>query len=540
MKKLVLGIAAAGALVGLGLSASPIAAVPQPVAAPAAAPAAQGPKCQLKTPTASAYCESVVMATVTKPTNLDPSKPRAVTDYQIMYPQQGLLWRLDENLIPRMDLLKSQTVSRDGLTITQELKPGLKYSDGTPVEARDVVTSFNRWKASGQSSSFIAKVIDVTATSSTGVVWRLNSPFPDFPYVMAAQFLFINPTDRLLANPDAYFRNPVSAGPMMLSQWTPGADTMTVVANPNYWAKPKVGQITFQAIPDAASRLLNLTQGSVDYVFDLAYTGVGAVDKSKVRVYGHPLPGTYQLTTNMAKAGPLQDVFARQAISAAIDRQKVAKVGFFGTVAPSCSNTFRKGNPYFVCALPSQGRQNLKLAKELLAKSGTPNGFEFNLTVWARPAWPEAAQIIAQDLAKIGIKANITVKQDTVAIQDLTSGNFEMQFSGNNAPTPILQMLNWYAPGGAWTGWGRVNDPVITQTLNQAASATSPSAVRALLLKANQQAYGNSIHIPVADRAVISATRLPQGIVQATTPGEWLFVGTTPALSAQKAPPGIG
>jgi hypothetical protein len=101
-------------------------------------------------------------------------------------------------------------------------------------------------------------------------------------------------------------------------------------------------------------------------------------------------------------------------------------------------------------------------------------------------------------------------------------------------------MLNWYAPGGAWTNWGRVNDPVITETLNQAASAKSAAAVRALLLKANQQAYGNSIHIPIADRAVISATRLPAGMMQATAPGEWLTVATTPALSSQKAPPGIG
>ncbi|WP_373069373.1 ABC transporter substrate-binding protein [Gemmatimonas sp.] len=480
------------------------------------------------------------MATVTKPTNLDPSKPRAVTDYQIMYPQQGLLWRLDQNLIPRMDLLKDEKVSKDGLTITSTLKSGLKYSDGTPVEARDVVTSFNRWKASGQSSSFIAKVVGATATNATTVVWNLTGALPDWPYLAAAQFLYINPTDRLMADPVAYFKAPVSAGPMMLEQWTPGADTMTLTANPNYWAKSKVGKITIQAIPDGASRLLNLKQGAVDYVFDLAYTGVGEVEKNKVRVYGHPLPGTYQLTTNMAKKGPLQDVFARQAISAAIDRDKVAKIGFFGTVAPACANTFRVGNPYFLCALPSKGKQNLELARQLLAKSGTPNGFAFDLTVWARAAWPEAALIIAQDLAKIGITANITVKQDTVAIQDLQAGNYEMQFSGNNAPTPILQMLNWYSPGGAWTNWSKVNDPGLVATLNAAASARTPGQIRALLLKANQQAYGNSVHIPIADRAVISASRLPKGIMETTTPGEWLVVATTPSLSTQKAPPGIG
>ena len=499
-----------------------------------------GPLCTIKTPLATANCPSVVMATVTKPTNLDPSLPRAVTDYQIMYPQQGLLWRYDVNLVPRMDLLAKQDVSKDGLTIIQELKPGLVYSDGkTPVVAQDVVTSFNRWQVSKQSSSFIAKIASVKANSATQVVWTLSSPMPDFPYVMAAQFLFINPTGPLLADPKEYFKHPMSAGPMVMSEWTPGADSMTIVANPYYWAKSKVGQIKFAAIPDAASRYLNLQQGAVDYIFDMGYTGVGTYDKKVITVGGHPQPGTYALTTNMGMAGsPLLDVYARQAISAAIDRAKVARIGFFNTVAPSCANTFRMGNPYFQCALPNQGKQDLVLAKQLLAKSATPNGFTMDLTVWNRPAWPEAAQIIAADLAKIGITANIIVKQDTVAIADMTAGNYQMEFSGNNAATPILQMLNWYAPGGSWTTWGRVNDPGITATLNAAGSATRPADIKALLLKANQQAYGNSIHIPIADRAVVSATRLPAGVMQATTPGEWLVVATEPALSTQKGPVG--
>jgi ABC-type transport system substrate-binding protein len=354
---------------------------------------------------------------------------------------------------------------------------------------------------------------------------------------MAAQFLFINPTAPLLADPVAYWQHPVSAGPMMLKEWTPGADTMTIVANPNYWAKSNVRQIKFVALPDASSRLLNLIQGSVDYVFDLSGLSVGSIDKKVVRAYGHALPGTYALTTNNAKVGsPLLDVYARQAISAAIDRTKIAKIAFLRTVKESCSNTFRAGNPYFQCALPNEGKQNLTLARQLLAKSATPNGFKFDLTVWNRPGWPDAALIIAQDLAKIGITANIIVKQDTVAIQDLTSGNFDMQFSGNNSPTPILQMLNWYAPGGSWTAWGRVNDPALTQTLMSAASATSTVVIKKLMLQANRQAYANSIHIPVADRAVMSASRLPLDVMQAVSPGEWLYVSTTPTLSKQKGP----
>jgi len=470
--------------------------------------------------------------------NLDPMKARAVTDYQVAYPMQGLLWRFDQNLVPRMDLVAKQDVSKNGLTVIQELKPGLKYSDGTPILAVDAVTAWRKQVEAKQSAAFFAKVTNVVANSPTQIVWTLNSPMPDFNWLMANQAMFLNPTEKL-KDPN-YWKAPVSGGPMMIQSWTPGADSMVQVANPNYWAKPKVQQITYVAIPDAATRKLALQSGQVDYVFDLAYQGVQDLDKNTIRWWAHALPGTYMMTTNMLKtASPLANVKNRQAISAAIDRQKVAKVAFFGTVLPSCAQTFIKGNPYAQCVLPNQGKQDLELAKKLLAEAGNPDGFSFDLTVWARPAWPEAAQIIAQDLAKVGITARITVKQDTVAIADMNAGNFEMMFSGNNAPTPYLQLANWFGPGGAWQYWSKVNDPVVVAAIDTLGSAMNPVAAKQALAAANRAAYGNSVHIPVADRAVISGTRLPNELVQATIPGEWLYVATTPLLSTQKGPAGF-
>ena len=529
MRRRFLKVAAAGAITALlGV------VLPQ-----TAATAATGTNCNIKAPLDKSQCQAVTMATVSKIANLDPMKPRAVTDYQVAYPIQGLLWRFDENLVPRMDLLAKQDVSKDGLSVFQTLKPGLKYSDGTPILAQDVVTAWAKQIEAKQSAAFFAKISNVVATSPTTVTWTLKTPMPDFNWLMANQAMYLNPTDKL-KDPN-YWKAPVSAGPMMIQSWTPGADTMVQVANPNYWAKPKVQQITYVAIPDAATRKLALQSGQVDYVFDLAYQGVQDLDKNTIRWWAHALPGTYQMTTNMAQASgsPLLNVYNRQAISAAIDRQKVAKVAFFNTVLPSCAQTFIKGNPYHQCVLPNQGKQDLALAKKLLAQAGNPNGFAFDMTVWARPAWPEAAQLIAQDLAKVGITANITVKQDTVAIADMNAGKFQMMFSGNNAPTPYLQLLNWMCPGGAWQNWSKMNDPVVCAAIDTLGSATNPTAAKNALAAANRASYGNSVHIPVADRAVISGSRLPTGLLQATIPGEWLYVATTPLLSTQKGPAGF-
>jgi oligopeptide transport system substrate-binding protein len=130
-----------------------------------AANAATGTNCSIKNKLDNSQCQAVTMATVSKVANLDPMKARAVTDYQVAYPIQGLLWRFDENLIPRMDLLAKQDVSKDGLSVFQVLKPGLKYSDGTPIQAQDVVTAWQKQVEAKQSTSFFAKVANVVATS---------------------------------------------------------------------------------------------------------------------------------------------------------------------------------------------------------------------------------------------------------------------------------------------------------------------------------------------------------------------------------------
>lgn len=502
------------------------------------ASAATGPNCNVNTPVARAQCGAVSFATVSKVNNLDSTRPQAVTDYQVAYPIQGLLWRFDENLVPRMDLLSRQVTSPDGRTITQTIKPNANYSDGTPVTAADVVAAWRSKVDARVYSSFFQKIVNVEAVNQKTVRWTLNSPMPDFNWLMANQAMFLNPADR--RNDPNYWNAPVSAGPMMIESWTPGSDTFVQKVNPNYWAKPKLNQITFQAIPDAATRKLALQSGQIDYVFDLAYQGVQDLDKRTIKWWAHALPGTYQLTTNTAKAGsPLLNAKNRQAISAAIDRKKVADVAFFGTVLPSCAQTFIKGNPYHQCVLPNDGKQDLALARKLLGEAGNPNGFSFDLTVWARPGWVEAAQLIAQDLAKVGIQARITAKQDTVAIADLNSGNYEMQFSGNNQPTPYLQLLNWFGIGGAWQNWSKENNPTLIAAVENLGSARNATAAKAALRAANRAAYASSVHIPVADRAVISGTRLPRQLMEAVTPGEWLYVATTPSLSSQQGPAGF-
>ena len=493
-----------------------------------------GPNCTLTTPTASAYCGTIVMAIGGRTNSLDPANGGPNTDYQPAYPQQGLIYRQDRNLTPRMDLIEAETVSADGLTITQRLKKGVKYSDGSAVLAEDAVLAYQRWKQSGISSAYVAKIIDAKPEGDDQIIWTLSTPYPDFKYALASQFMGIHPKKQIDAKgATEYFKQPVSAGPLMLAEWTPGTDLMVLKANPHYWAKPQVQELRIVVIPDGTSRLLALQQGSVDYVYTLPLNAKAQVDAAKINVFPQAEPGTFMLAVNNYAGQPneaLKDKHVRQAMSLVLDRKKMTEIAFFGIAEPACAYAFKPGNPYFACTLPNNGTPDLAAAKAKLAETKWAKGFEFEMIVPARPQWAEAAQVVAADLAKLGITANVKPLPDADISTRIRARNYELVFFRNAAATPILQLQNWFAPGGAWSVNSGFADPAAQAILTEAGSSTDVGKIKELVRKVELLGVEDGSYMPLSSQFSLSGMRYARGVLEAVTPGEWLFVKTIPPL----------
>lgn len=493
-----------------------------------------GPDCTLSTPADKAKCGTINMVIGARTTSLDPVAGGPSTDYQPMYVQEGLLFRYDENLVPRLDLAASEDISADGKTITIKLRDDAKYSDGTPVVAEDVVYALERWKEKGLSSAFIAPIASAAAPSADTVVFTLTSPYPDFRHAMASHFMGIHPKKQIVdKTPAEYFKKPVSAGPMMLEEWAAGTDLMVIKANPNYWAKPLVDEIRISVIPDPTSRLLALQQGAVDYVYTLPLNSASQVDASQVTVFNHAEPGTFMLATNRYEGQPneaLKDNKVRQAMALAIDRERLADIGFFGIPEPACAYAFKPGNPYFQCSLPNDGKPDLAAAKAKLAETKWPDGFTFEMIVPARPQWAEAAQVVAADLAKIGITAVVKPLPDAEITTRIRSKAFELVFFRNAVQTPILQLRNWFFPGGAWSVNSGFDNPEFAALLAEAGASTDAAKIKDLLHKLELMAIEDSTYIPLTSQFSLSGIRHARGVVEAVTPGEYLFIRTDPPL----------
>ena len=505
------------------------------------AQAATGAKCTVKSKSSNAACDLVIYGALHRVQSIDPLVPvGGYTEGQMAYLVQGKLYRYDSSGKPRRDLVATSETSADGKTVTHTLRDA-KYSDGSAIVAADVVNSYERWSNSKRSASYIDAVDKVVAKDSKTLVWSLKRPYPDFNFALAQEFLGIHPAGKT-DTPEkaaAYFKNPVAGGPMMVKTFVPGTDTFVLVANPNYWAKSLVKELRVVTIPDGNTRLAAFQAGSIDYAMELPLAAKTIKwDKTKYRVTGEQDSGTFMLAFNLGVNQPnkaLTDPRVRQAISMAVNRAAIMRTAFSNLGKPNCGQQFNFNNDYVVCSLPKNGLPDRDGARKLLKAAGYPNGFKVKMNVPNRIFWQDAAQVVKDSLRLVGIDVTIDmVTPDTAITPVINKRDWEMMWFGNNAATPILQLSNWFKPGGVWAANANVPDSALVETaklLNEASASESAAVIKAKLEAVEKIAFELSAFIPIGNRFYLSGSRIGDNIAEALLPGQLQFVlATNPAL----------
>ncbi len=504
--------------------------------------AISGSNCNLKSKPSNASCDVFTYGALHRVQSLDPINPiGGYTEGQMAYIVQGKLYRYGADGKPRRDLVESATVSADGKTITHVLKDGIKYSDGTKIVAADAVNSYKRWVESKRSASYISAVDTVVAKDDKTLVWTLKRPYPDFNFALGQEFMGLHPANRTDTAEKAkeYFKSPVAGGPMMVKTFVPGTDLYVAVANPNYWAKPVVKEIRIVTIPDGNTRLAAFQAGQIDATMELPLSANTIKwDKTKFRVTGEKDSGTFMLTFNMSPKNPnvaLKDARVRQAISLAVNRASIMRIAFANLAKPNCGMQFQYNNDYYLCSLPKNGLRDPAAARKLLKEAGYPNGFKVKMDVPNRIFWQDAAQIVKDSLGIVGIDVTINmVTPDSNISPIITKGEWEMMWFGNNASTPILQLSNWFMPGGVWANNSNVPDALLKESgalLAEASASVSSALIKEKLAAVEKIAYDLSIFIPIGTRFYLSGSIIGPGLVQALLPGQLQFVvATNPPL----------
>ena len=321
-------------------------------------------------------------------------------------------------------LATSYEVSPDGLTYTFKLNPAAKFTNGRKVVAADVKWSIERAvnpKTQGPGAGFFhsiagadkmtagtATTLDgITAADDGTVKFTLAQPDATFLNVLALNFASVVPKEAVEAAGADFGKKPMGSGAFILKEWVTGQH-LIFTRNPDYFRpRPNLDQFTIEIGQEPLVAILRLQKGEIDIAGDgippAKYLEMkNSADAAQMIVDRDQLETSY-ITINTTKK-PLDDVRVRQAINMAVNKDRIVKI-INGRATPATQvlppgiagyDTAYKGYPFDVDG-----------AKKLMADAGLKDGFETTLYAMNTDPNPRIAQAIQQDLAAIGIKAEI-------------------------------------------------------------------------------------------------------------------------------------
>jgi peptide/nickel transport system substrate-binding protein len=377
---------------------------------------------------------------------LDPSFRNATPEFNVnIQVFDTLLWRDPKSLKP-VPWLAQEFKNVDPLTWEFKLRPNAKFHDGTAVDAEAIKFALDRLAKEKIGDKVtvprIRRTMSYDATEVVdGTTFRIKTSAPSavLPDILT-QYEIVSPAayqDESADNLAKVSSKPVGSGPWKFVEWQKD-QRIVLEVNPNWWGPPVAFErIIIRPIGETSTRILSLKNGEVDIIVNVPPDNVADVDKSdKARVSS--VDGLRKIFVGMRvdKHPALADKRVRQAINYALNFDAISRA-LLGGRGKRMKTIF---NPPHEPPDAKPYPYDVNKAKSLLAEAGYPNGFsiDMNAPTGRYIKDKEIAQAIAQDLDKIGIKANLQVLEWSLyAGQKLTKngdGPAPLYFIGLGAP----------------------------------------------------------------------------------------------------------
>ena len=344
-------------------------------------------------------------------TTFDPIKSAQNRDTWVFANVYDTLVRVD-NLGTKMEpgLAESWEISKDGLTYTFKLRAA-KFSDGSPITAEDAAFSLiDTAKAAGPQT-----LVVTLKTPAVAFLSQLASPTVSILSEKAMSKM----------GEDAYAENPVTSGAFTVDEWRKG-DRVILKKNPNFWQAKNVSLdgVEWVSVTDDNTRMRMVQNNELDTAIFVPFSRVEELKKDKnVVIHSDPSTREDHLLINH-EHGLLAKPEVRQALDMAIDKQSLVKTATYGqgTVAYSY---IPKGSLYHY-ANNLQRPYDPAAAKKLLADAGAKD-LKLNYVVNAgNEADEQIAVIIKDQLAKVGVTANLQKVDPTQSWQMLVDGTYDI------------------------------------------------------------------------------------------------------------------
>lgn len=315
------------------------------------------------------------------------------------------------------------------------LRKGVKFHNGEECTAEDVKFTLDRaLSPEGVMAHALIKGIEKVEIVDKYTV-KIVLKDSESPFIYALGESWGGIVSKKAVESGFHDKTPTGTGPFKFVEWIKG-DRVVLERFDDYWGdKPSFKRLVIRAIPETSSRTIELESGGIDVAYRVHHTDINRIlDNPKLHLLRHPSFRTEYMGMNCAKK-PLDDVRVRQAISLAIDTVGMQKAVWRG-IGYAPSSPLPKGFPFHDDSIEPPV-YDVEKAKELLDEAGVKN---LTLNLWTNESKEriDAATIVQNMLAEIGITVHVKVMEYGAFLEGLKAGDHDLYMNGwgNNLPDP--------------------------------------------------------------------------------------------------------
>jgi peptide/nickel transport system substrate-binding protein len=461
------------------------------------------------------------------------------------------LYGVNDRLEPSPQMAEGHTVSSDGLTWTFKLREGLRFHDGAPVLAKDVVASITRWMPRDPMGQMIRAIQqELVAVDDRTFRWVLRSPYPKLIYALGktnTPILFIMPERIARTDPFTQITEYIGSGPMrfLRNEWVPGAkavfgkfDQYVPRNEPANWLaggkRILVDRLEWIVMPDPATASAAIQNGEIDW-WENPITDLVPILRRNRNIavdIADPLGNIGSFRMNHLHP-PFNSQKVRQAVLAAMSQEDYmrALVGDDNNLWRSLPGFFTPGTPGYTEAGGDilKGPRNMDLAKRLLQEGGYRNEPVVCVVAQDQPLTKAMGDVTADLLKRMGMNVDFvatdwgTTGQRRAMKNPPNQGGWSMfhtWHAGADCVNPAAYNAVRANGADAWFGWPDI--PTVEQGVTEWFAAPNETAEKAAMDKINREAIDNVVYAPTGFFLGYQAWRRNiSGIVKGPLPFFW-------------------
>jgi ABC-type transport system substrate-binding protein len=441
------------------------------------------------------------VAAPTNPSSLDPATGGSGLDHSFLWTMYDTLVEWDYvTLKPRPGLAKWSFPNPT--TMVLDVNPGVKFHDGTALDAEAVKFNLDRSRQDKRSNvkADLASVESVAVTGPLQVTLKLKNPDTALPAILSDRAgMMVSPTN-IKALGDDTNRKPVGAGPWKFVSWDDNA-SVVVTRHDNYWrpGRPYLDGIEFAIITELATGLRSVIAGEKDMAYYLPARLKPVIDRAKtLQVVTAPTMYCLQIYFNYARA-PLNNVKVRQAINFALDRDAFVKAALSGLGEPA-TMTLPSSHWAYDKSVSTLYPHDPAKARQLLADAGFKDGITFTIGAYNDQNSVRQSEVVQAQLGEAGIQLKFT--RGTIPEISAQFFGTEKKFDAllsawTGRPDPSMT----YALGfdkGAYYNAGREADPELVKLIQQSRESQDLGERAAVFAKIQRFIMENALSGPIA------------------------------------------